>query len=167
MILAIDSSTKSLSLAISDCKGKLVKEVFTLNEQIRHSDELFQQLNKITRYVKLEKLTKIACTTGPGSFTGIRIGLSFARILSQIYNIPLLGLSTLDVLARQIESPDNSLICPLIPAQQNNVYASLYKSKGTKLKNLITPALQNIKYIDLFLKHQPIIFFTGEGALKY
>ncbi|MBU2614926.1 MAG: tRNA (adenosine(37)-N6)-threonylcarbamoyltransferase complex dimerization subunit type 1 TsaB [Elusimicrobia bacterium] len=166
MILAIDSSTKSLSLALTDNSGAVIKEVFVLNDQLRHSDVLFQQLDKITRGIKLEQLAKIACTTGPGSFTGIRIGLSFARTLSQIYNIPLVGVSTLDALARQSEASKAFFICPLIPAQQENVYIALYKTEGTKFKRLIAPKLQNIKDVKNLFKHTPVIF-TGEGALKY
>src|SRR3989339_1421593 len=173
MILAIDTSTRSLSMALAGASGKSIRETFLVNEQPRHSAQLFRMLSKTTGKTSLKELTKIACTTGPGSFTGIRTGLCMARTISQSRGIPLVGVSTLDVLAHQSQENTNKygyFICPLIPAQQENVFLAVYKSG--KIKRLSAYSVININEIKIFFKRNSInskhkIFFTGEGAVKY
>jgi tRNA threonylcarbamoyladenosine biosynthesis protein TsaB len=145
MILAVDTSTRTLSIAISDTK-KILGEV-CLDTDLRHSEIFLEQLDLLLkkRKVSLKDLTKIVCSTGPGSFTGIRVGLSACRTLSQILGLPLVGICTLDVLSEGVKNfggmkaGKKILVCPIIGNQQDEVYTALYELRNQRDLKKITP----------------------------
>src|SRR5690606_20526166 len=99
MLLAIDTATRSLSLALHDGDTVIAEQMWRTGN--RHNALLapaIQQMMDVCD-VTMQDITAIAVTTGPGSYTGLRIGVAFAKGLAAVNNLPLIGVSTLDMLA--------------------------------------------------------------------
>ena len=129
LILAIETSTISCSVALlSD--GKLLKELTTQNLR-NHSVALLPNIVKLFSAACVSKaaLTAIAVGIGPGSFTGLRIGLATAKALAYALKIPLLGVPTMRTLFLQAENCAEYIV-PVIDAQQGNVYVAVYGVDG-------------------------------------
>ncbi|NLX43424.1 MAG: tRNA (adenosine(37)-N6)-threonylcarbamoyltransferase complex dimerization subunit type 1 TsaB, partial [Chloroflexi bacterium] len=109
MILAIDTATRTASIALYDASGILAEE--TWHSQNRHSVELMPAIQRLAERqgVKLGDLSAVAVALGPGSFTGLRIGLSAAKGLCLALDIPLIGIPTLMIAAYAAGDPG----CPL------------------------------------------------------
>lgn len=124
-ILAIDSATPVAGLALLD-NQKLMREEF-INFKKTHSETLMPGVARVLHDCELAMadLDAIAVTIGPGSFTGLRIGLATAKGLSMACNKPLIGISTLDVLAHNIVF-SNNLVCPLLDARKQEVYTAFF-----------------------------------------
>ncbi|MFC1501420.1 tRNA (adenosine(37)-N6)-threonylcarbamoyltransferase complex dimerization subunit type 1 TsaB [Elusimicrobiota bacterium] len=120
-ILAIETSGSTFSIALSE-NGVLISEVFK-NVGLKHSEKLVPTLKKLLekKKWKIDSIDKIAVTRGPGSFTGIRVGLSCAKTISQSMNIPLVAVNTLDLL-RFSAPKGNYTVFPVIDALRNEVY---------------------------------------------
>lgn len=126
LILAIDSSTDLLGLALVEDQ-KLLGE-YSLNLKRQHSEKLIPLIEEIFNILdaKIEDLDAVAVSTGPGSFTGLRIGITAAKILGRIFSIPVKGVSTLEIMAAAVTG---EYILPLIDARRKRVYYSLYNNK--------------------------------------
>ena len=124
-ILAIDSATPVAGLALLNDQ-KVIREEF-INYKKTHSETLMPGIDRVLRdcEVTVDDLAAIAVTVGPGSFTGLRIGLATAKGLSMACGKPLIGISTLDVLAHNIAF-SKSLLCPLLDARKQEVYTAFY-----------------------------------------
>ena len=134
-ILAIDTSTDYLSLAITE-DGKTLGK-FHKKADRRHSILLVPMIDRLLKKAKL-KIKDINCfavSVGPGSFTGLRIGVTVVKGLAYALKKPVVAVPTLDVIAYNALS-SKGVICPVLDARKNKVYACLYKSDGKKLKRL-------------------------------
>lgn len=145
---------------------------YTLNIRKTHSERLLPLIDALLResVVEREQLEAVAVAAGPGSFTGIRIGVSTARALAQGLAIPAVGISTLQALAEAVPSP-GALICPLLDARRSEVYGALYRREPVPpyyLEQLIAPAASAVDTLiaQLHLYQEPVIF-TGEGLAAY
>ena len=120
-ILAIETSGSAFSVALAE-KGKLVSEIFW-RSGLRHSELLVPAIKRILKKArwKINSIKKVAVSTGPGSFTGIRVGLSCAKTLAQAYNIPLVGIDTIDVLTAGAKNTGREVI-PVIDALRDEVF---------------------------------------------
>ncbi len=160
-ILALDTSSTSGSVAI--CKDNKISFISYLDIQITHSERLMPQIDFGLKQAKLtiNDIDLISISNGPGSFTGIRIGLATAKGFCMGKEIPLFPVNTLKLLAYNIYGCKWSIL-PFIDAKMDEVYAALYSSD---LEEKIHP--QNAKP-DVFLKmiKEPV-FFVGDGAIKY
>ena len=128
--LAIETSSPRLSLAAGDESRILARYQGPL--AWRHADTLFEGMQKLLGRLrwKPRSLTGVAVSIGPGSFTGIRIGLSAARALGQSLRIPVVGVPSLQTLAFGV-GPKARWISPMIDALQGKVFAGLYARKTT------------------------------------
>ena len=125
-ILALDTATPTGSVALLD-GHKLVAEIL-LNVKAVHSERLLDQVQQVLEAgsLTLEDLDLIAVVRGPGSFTGLRIGLATAKGLAQAAKLPLMGISSLQLLAMNL--PLCQLpICTFLDARKNEVYTALYQ----------------------------------------
>lgn len=129
LILAIDSSTPVAGIALLD-EEQLIREEF-INYKKNHSETLMPLIDDLLRGCErnLADLTALAVTIGPGSFTGLRIGLAAIKGLSLATAKPVVGISTLDVLAHNVAFSD-ALVCPLLDARKQEVYTALYDNRG-------------------------------------
>jgi len=126
-LLALECATLCGSVALVG-KGRCLAE-YSLDVPTTHSQRLLKQLERIREEVGVawEDLAGLAVSLGPGSFTGLRIGLSLAKGLALAVGLPLLGVSTLDGLARQVVAPPGTKVCALLDARKQEVYAALYQ----------------------------------------
>ena len=111
----------------------------------------------------------VAVSKGPGSYTGLRIGVSMAKGVCYARNLPLIALSTLEVMCVPVllvndELPDDSLLCPMIDARRMEVYTSLY-TRGLEQRMPVTPLVIDSNSFAEQLDSHPIYFF-GNGSAK-
>lgn len=137
-ILGIDTTTKFLCLGIYD-NGKIYG--YNLELGRKHSALLIPTIKRVidTLGWRLADIDYFACGLGPGSFTGIRVGLATIKGLSFALKKPIIGISTLDILAKSAGETDKPIVT-IIDAKRNLIYGSIYKIKNGSLKRL-TPYL--------------------------
>ncbi len=125
LILAIDSATPVAGVALLD-EDRLIREVF-VNYKKTHSETLMPMVDQLLQDCdkSLGDVTALAITVGPGSFTGLRIGLAAVKGLSLATGIPVVAISTLDVLAHNIAFSE-ALVCPVLNARKQEVYTAFY-----------------------------------------
>ena len=163
-ILALDTATQSCSVAVVD-QHRLMAEATTLRSET-HSVHLMQMIDGVLQMagVRLDTLDGFAVTRGPGSFTGLRIGISTVKGLVETTGKPLVGVSTLRTLAGQ-GADGSRLICPIIDARKSEVYFSRYRYREGLLEQVVdmqaSPIEKAIEGID-----EPCLF-VGDGALLY
>jgi tRNA threonylcarbamoyladenosine biosynthesis protein TsaB len=132
-ILALDTATQSCSVAIIDGES-LLAELTMVNRQT-HSRHLIDLINTVCGLsdLRTEDLEGFAVTIGPGSFTGLRIGISTIKGLAYSLSKPVVGVSSLEALAWQC-AQSAYLICPLLDARKKEVYTCRYRFKDNELK---------------------------------
>ena len=135
LILAIDSSTPVAGVAIVD-KEKIWAESF-LNTGYTHSELLMPMIENTFKKIKLkpQEIDAIAVSRGPGSFTGLRIGMVTGKSLAQVLGKKLTSVPTLDLLAFNLWGQEG-IICPILNARKNEVYTALYEMQGQELVRL-------------------------------
>ena len=165
LTLAIDTATKTLSAALL-AEGFVLAETF-LNLKANHSLVLLPVIEDICRRagVELEEVDLFACTVGPGSFTGLRIGLSTVKGFALATGKPAAGVSTLEALAFNVLHA-SMMICPMLDARKEQVYAALFRaSRAGELE-----AVQEERLTDpasLLRDTEGDILFLGDGAQRY
>lgn len=174
LILNIETSTEVCSVAIALNGQLLFKKEST--EGLNHSkvltvfiDELFKENN-----LKPESLDAVAVSKGPGSYTGLRIGVSVAKGLCYGLNIPLISVNSLEILGvfaaqnlAEYKLPDDGipvLFCPMIDARRMEVYTSLYNIRGEEMRPVSAEIIDGQFLSELIEKHR--ILFFGNGAQK-
>lgn len=124
--LAIETSSPRLSLAVGD--DQRVFKDYQGPLEWRHAESLFEGMEKLLAQVgwSVQSLSGVIVSTGPGSFTGIRIGLATARALGQALNIPVVGLPSLKTLAQGVLRPGETA-CSLVDALRGDVFVGFYQ----------------------------------------
>ena len=165
-ILAIDTATLVSSVAVLDDK-KILAEL-TLQTKLTHSEVLMPHIKQILAMTKLEKteLEAIVISIGPGSFTGLRIGLATAKSMAYALNIPLIGVSTLAALAYHYPV-ENIYLAPVLDAQKGNAYVALYEWQNGSLKEIHAPQVEAFDVIlEKAMSLEKKVVFLGETAVK-
>lgn len=164
-ILAIDTSTSVMSIALMD-EQKVYAEVST-NLKINHSIRLMPTIDQMFTEVKWSPndIELIAVAKGPGSYTGVRIGVTTAKTYAWALKIPLVGVSTLEAMA-STHLHYNGVISPLIDARRGQVYTGLFKNSDKK-----TEVLENERiilltdWLDVIMKEKSPILFVGDDIV--
>lgn len=168
MILHIETSTNVCSVALSENGTCLFSK--SNAEGMNHAALLSVFIAEALEVLKStdKKLDAVAVSSGPGSYTGLRIGVSTAKGLCYGYGIPLIAVSTLEVLTAQalqlIKDAENALFCPMIDARRMEVYAAFYNAKGEIKREILADIIDSDSYSEI-LANQPVYFF-GNGAEK-
>ncbi len=166
-ILGIDTATRVAGAAVAG-EGRLVSERFIHNRKT-HSQNIIPMIRQVMddAGLKPEDLGGIAVTGGPGSFTGLRIGMAVAKTMGQVLGIPVVGVSTLKALAWNVYRA-SGLICPVLDARRNEVYTCIYRSGFKGLEEMINPAAMGIEQLldELSLNGEDVIFL-GDGVPVY
>ena len=125
LVLALDSATNVASCAVVASDKVLVE--FNLNTRKTHSERLMPMVTKALDYadLTLEDIDGFSVSVGPGSFTGLRIGLTTVKSLAFFSGKPLVGIPTLDGLAANLKGVDG-LVCPVLQARKDELYFALY-----------------------------------------
>jgi tRNA threonylcarbamoyladenosine biosynthesis protein TsaB len=174
-ILNIETSTEVCSVLLA-VDGKTVIEKESL-EGLNHSRLLSVYIEEIFRASNIspESVNAVAVSKGPGSYTGLRIGVSLAKGLCYALDKPLISIGTLDALgiytARNIDkytkeagNSNNILLCPMIDARRMEVYTALYGRKGETIENVSASIIDRNSFSS-YLEDNKILFF-GNGAAK-
>lgn len=166
MLLAIDTSSLVLSCALAE-KDRLVAE-WTVQKRLTHSEQLIPHLDEMMKEAGVEKkqITGIAVSIGPGSFTGLRIGLATAKMASYIWKVPVVGVDTLEALAWNMAGAQ-AFILPLMDAQRGNVYAALYGAFQEMWQEAPAEVAPIDEVIAAAVKHGGPIIAVGECADMY
>lgn len=132
-ILALDTASESGSVAVAD-GGDLLAEI-TAARRETHSRYLMKLIDRALRLsgLSIKEIDGFAVTRGPGSFTGLRIGISTVKGLAWVTQKPIVGISSLSALAVQA-GPTSRLICPMLDARNHEVYFGRYRFAGGRLK---------------------------------
>lgn len=166
-ILAIDTSGQNCSVAIID-EEKVICD-FNLSIGTTHSETLLPMIDEVckTSKIDLSEIDVLSCGIGPGSFTGLRIGIATIKGFALAQNKNVIGVPTLDALAYNIANFDG-LICSVLDARNNNVYAGIYKYENDKVilqDDYITEDLDTL--IDILKSKNEKVMFVGDGAVSF
>ncbi len=166
LILAIDTSTNVGTVALYSNEIGVVGEI-TINIKRTHSENVMvaiDNLLKITEHT-IKDVDKFAVSIGPGSFTGIRIGVAVAKGLAYSTGKSIVGVNELDVIAHNISETDCEIV-PIIDARKERGYYCRYSYKNGEI---VREEDYNVGEIREYLedKKDKKILFTGDGALKY
>lgn len=167
-VLGIETATSVTGVALMD-NDRLVAE-YLINNQKTQSVNLMPLIKRALQEANIlpEQLKAIAVSTGPGSFTGLRIGISTAKTLAQVWELPVIGVNTLEALAYPFTGLKGYL-CPVLNARKNEVYTALYETKDNSLICRFGPlALSPFELASKIhtMAGQPIAML-GEGVLIY
>lgn len=135
LTLALDTATKVCSISL--CRYEEILAEYTINMGMTHSEGLLPQIEQLLERCKVQKqeIELLAVSMGPGSFTGLRIGLATAEAMAYSWQCCLHGVDTLEALAYNIPV-ENIVLSPVLDAQKGNYYQALYKWEQGELKEL-------------------------------
>jgi len=162
-ILAIDTSSSICSVAILEDKNIIIEK--HNDDEKTHSQKLMPLIDEIFKEsnLTLDDIDLLACGQGPGSFTGIRIGISTVKAFADVKSIPIIGVTSLEALAYNINT--DGLIATLIDAKHDNVYFALYDLKDGKYTQVIEPVSDSISNVIQSLKDfDTVLTFVGDGS---
>lgn len=166
-VLAIDSSGMAASAAVANDNNVIAE--FTINNRQTHSQTLLPMVDNVVQMseIPLTEIDAIAVASGPGSFTGLRIGSATAKGLGFALNKPVVPVPSLDALAYKAAC-FNGIICPLMDARRNQVYTAAYHIKEGRLVNIIEQKATGIMDILPELRaYGREVLFLGDGADVY
>lgn len=169
LILSIETSTTVCSVALTDDKRVLGKEIlFTEQSHSTHLTLLIEQLLKKGEK-KIREIDAIAVSEGPGSYTGLRIGISTAKALCFTLAIPLISISTLKAMALQVIEEhtvaSDALLVPMLDARRMEVYTASFDAQLDEIAPVRALILQEDSFIETLNTHD--VFFFGDGSEKF
>lgn len=172
-ILSIDTSSKICSVSILEDTDLVIEK--HIENELTHSQKLMPLIDEILKATKLDlsDFDVYTCSIGPGSFTGIRIGVSTIKAFSDVTLIPVIGVNSLESLAYNVFNSnfknDANIICSIIDAKNDNVYFGMFEKDENTLKQISALKADNIENIieDLKKYSSSKIIFVGDGAEKY
>ena len=166
-ILSIETAGNICAVALTE-DDKLIKEEI-LNDGNTHSVKLMPLLDKLLSETdtQISDIDLFACDIGPGSFTGIRIGVSTIKAFLDVTDKKALGISSLEILAENIEENED-IVCALIDAKNENVYYGFFKRENEKYEKIENLGFDNIDNVIQIAKQiNKKIIFIGNGSTIY
>lgn len=163
-ILGIETTTKILSLGLYD-DGKIYE--YNLEVGKRLSSLIAVTIKRILDNLSwnVKEIDYFVCSIGPGSFTGLRIGLATVKGFAWALNKPVLGISSLDILAKNVTVEDGKVIIPVIDAKRNLVYTTIFRNKDGVQKRIMPYMLLPLD--DFLKKAKPGSIIFGDAADLY
>jgi tRNA threonylcarbamoyladenosine biosynthesis protein TsaB len=165
LILLIETATKSCSVSLSS-ENKIIACKEEVNKQYSHAEKLTVFITELfkTQDFSIKDLDAIAVSKGPGSYTGLRIGVSTAKGLCYALDIPLISVSTLKAMAfRMAQKEESDLYCPMIDARRMEVYNAFYSRRNKEIRGIQADIIQSYSYQKELDKK---VLFFGDGAQK-
>ena len=161
MILSIDSSAVTASAALTD--GETVLKSEFMNTGLTHSETLLPMIKRVMDGASYSELDAIAITAGPGSFTGVRIGVATAKGLAFKHNTPCISVSTLEAIAFGF-TDENAVICAVMDARRMQFYNALFKVGNGEVKRLTPDRAISLDSLREELKSFNDVIIAGDGA---
>lgn len=172
-ILAVDTSSKNCSVAIVEVdenKNYNIKAFENSDDEKTHSQKLMPIVDKVFKEhnLTLKDMDLLACCVGPGSFTGIRIGIATMKAFADVTNIKTVSVTSLESLSYNIE--EDGIIIPIIDCKNNNVYSAIFSKENNTYKQIGKNISDNIdNAISLYKANaeNKNITFVGDGSILY
>lgn len=163
LILALDSTAATGSVAL--CRDRKLLASVTLNTGNTHSETLLPSVEALLTMCDLDAddVDLFACSKGPGSFTGVRIGASTVKGMAFGKDKPCIGVSTLEALAYNLRA-FSGILCPVMNARRSQVYNALFRAKNGRLERLCPDRAISLEELraELSAYDEPI-FLSGDG----
>lgn len=168
LILCIETSSTACSVSV--CNKTEILSYREENNGYTHAEKLHVFIQDTVKEADIiaSQLHAVAIGKGPGSYTGLRIGVSAAKGLSYALNIPLLAVNSLYNMAAQVKAigdAENSLLCPMMDARRMEVYTSLYNGNNLEEIEPTSALILSEETVKKFLAEKEIVFF-GDGMAK-
>jgi tRNA threonylcarbamoyladenosine biosynthesis protein TsaB len=167
LILGIETATEQVSVAIGGHEGVL--GTFEVTRGRRHAETLVPAIEFLCRQtdIEMEEFSAIAVDIGPGLFTGMRVGLAAGKAIAQALRVPMIGISSLDLLAFPLRYADRT-IAAVIDARKGEVFYAFYRQVPGGVQRVSEPAVGRVDDLvaDLIARGQNVIC-VGDGALRY
>lgn len=172
-ILAVDTSSKNCSVAIVEVyenKNYNIIAFENSDDEKTHSQKLMPIVDKVFKEhnLTLKDMDLLACCVGPGSFTGIRIGIATMKAFADVTNIKTVSVTSLESLSYNIE--EDGIIIPIIDCKNNNVYSAIFSRENNTYKQIGENISDNIdNAISLYKANaeNKNITFVGDGSILY
>lgn len=161
MILSMDSSAVTASVALTD-GDEIIKSEF-VNSGLTHSETLLPMITRVMDGRKYSELDGIAITAGPGSFTGVRIGVATVKGLAFNDDIPCYSVSTLEAIAYNFVD-ENAVVCAVMDARRMQFYNALFRVQNGKVERLCNDRAISIEDLRNELKQYDKVIIAGDGA---
>lgn len=165
-VLGLDTSTLMTTCSVMD-GDKLIGE-YSLSHDMSHSEKLVPMIKEMmdSLGLKLEDIDLYAAAVGPGSFTGLRIGIATIKAFAHIYNKPVVGVSTLEAMAYNL--PYNPVVIPMINARRDRVYTGIYSWEDEVLETILNPCIFEInELIEFIQSNYDRVLVNGDGAVVF
>ncbi|HKO79379.1 MAG TPA: tRNA (adenosine(37)-N6)-threonylcarbamoyltransferase complex dimerization subunit type 1 TsaB, partial [Chitinophagaceae bacterium] len=164
IILNIDTAVESASICLA--KGARPLQFAINGNQRDHASWLHVAIQKIIAGTgtSLKDIEAVAVTIGPGSYTGLRVGLSTAKGLCFALNIPLIAINTLEMMAYAVEKDEADFVCPLIDARRMEVFMAVYDKKMEEIVKPVAMIIEPGSFDSLLASGK--ILFSGNGSKK-
>ena len=162
-ILSLDSSATVATVAL--CEDQRLLAEYTLNNGNTHSETLLPMVESVLRLygIPIKDVELFAVSAGPGSFTGVRIGVATLKGLAFGSDTPCVGVSTLEAIAQNL-AVHNGLICPVMNARRGQVYTALFRSNGEVPERLMPDSAISVAELDEHLSaYGEPVAFCGDG----
>lgn len=166
-VLGIEAATPVAGVAVVE-DGRILAERL-VNNRRTHSVNLLPMIQAVIEEAGItpKQLAAVAVSSGPGSFTGLRIGLTTAKTLAWVWQVPVVGVSTLEALAWPL-APQGQLICPILNARKNEVYASVFQGAEGASKLLAGPLAISIPdLVQTLQRWEGKVTFLGDAVPVY
>ena len=161
MLLSMDSSAVTASVALTD-GDEIIKSEF-VNSGLTHSETLLPMITRVMDGRKYRELDGIAITAGPGSFTGVRIGVATVKGLAFNDDIPCYSVSTLEAIAYNFLDK-NAVVCAVMDARRMQFYNALFRVQNGKVERLCDDRAISIEDLRNELKQYDKVIIAGDGA---
>lgn len=164
LLLAVDTTTPAGGVAI--LRGTTLLSEINQDSATTFSERLLPSVQFLlsANGLEIQDVQGFAVAVGPGSFTGIRIGLSTVKSFAFASGQPIAAVSTLTALAHKLRHPRNRLICPLLDAKKNEIYGALFESRKNVLHETIPQGAYSPDEFFSRLPSHRIIHFIGSGV---
>ncbi|MCH5315839.1 MAG: tRNA (adenosine(37)-N6)-threonylcarbamoyltransferase complex dimerization subunit type 1 TsaB [Eubacterium sp.] len=159
MLLSFDSSAVTASAALTD-GDRVIKSEF-INAGLTHSETLLPMIKRVMEGYSFDELEAIAVTSGPGSFTGVRIGVATAKGLAFNADISCVGISTLEAIAHNFE---NGIVCAVMDARRMQFYNALFSVKDGNVTRMCDDRAISIEELKSELSKYDEVIIAGDGA---
>lgn len=164
--MCIETATTNCSVALSiDGKIAVLKE--DNGQKYSHAERLHMYIAEVLAQANIKNtdLDAIAISKGPGSYTGLRIGVSAAKGLCFALNLPLIATETLKLLGSKVKAPLSEFVIPMLDARRMEVYSAIFTAAGEKVRETQAQILDAASFQPYLEKN--IVHFIGNGVVKF
>ena len=167
LILGIETATERVSVAVGGHEGVIA--LFEVTRGRRHAETLVPAIEFTLRQadIEMEAISVVAVDVGPGLFTGMRVGLASAKAFAQALRVPMIGISSLDLLAFSSRHSDK-VVVPVIDARKSEVFYAMYRAVPGGIQRVAEPMVGPVDELvaDLMARNDDVLC-VGDGARRY